>query len=85
MSFLQCLTGFNKSWEQTRNDSGCMTLQIELIKAHVLDRPADAADPLMQVIFENGTGLKEFESATLGDSAGTALSSGPPRGSGRAE
>jgi hypothetical protein len=27
-----------------------MTLQIELIKTHVLDRPADAADPLMQVI-----------------------------------
>ena len=43
-----------------------MISQIELIKAHVLNRLADAAEPLVQVMFDNGTGLKEFESATFG-------------------
>ena len=62
-----------------------MTSQIELIKAHVLNRLADAAEPLVQVIFENGMGLKEFESATSEVAAGTALSGGPPRRSGHAE
>ena len=85
MSFLQCLTGFNKPWEQTKKDAGSLTSQIELIKAHVMNRLADAAEPLVQVIFENGTGLKKFESATFGVAAGTALSGGSPRGSGRAE
>jgi hypothetical protein len=66
MSLLQCLTGFNKPWEQTKKNSGSMTSQIELIKTQVLDRLADAADPLLQVMVDNGTGLKEFESATFG-------------------
>jgi hypothetical protein len=39
-----------------------MTSQIELIKAHVLNRLADAAEPLGQVKVDNGTGLTEFES-----------------------
>jgi hypothetical protein len=43
-----------------------MTSQIELIKAHVLNRLADAAEPFVQVMVDNGTGLKEFESATFG-------------------
>ena len=43
-----------------------MTSQIELIKAHVLNRLADAAAPFVQVMVDSGTGLKEFESATFG-------------------
>jgi hypothetical protein len=43
-----------------------MTSQIELIKARVLNRLADAAEPFVQVMFDNGTGLKGFESATFG-------------------
>ena len=66
MSFLQCLTGFNKPWEQTRKDSGSKTSQIELIKAHVLNRLADAAEPFVQVMVDNGTGLQELESVTFG-------------------
>ncbi|MFN9039558.1 MAG: hypothetical protein ACK5YO_24880, partial [Planctomyces sp.] len=66
MSLLQCLTGFNKPWEQTRKDSGSKTSQIELIKAHVLNRLADAAAPFVQVMVDSGTGLKEFESVTFG-------------------
>ena len=38
-----------------------MTSLIELIKAHVLNRLADAADPFVQVMVDNGTGLKECE------------------------
>jgi hypothetical protein len=37
-----------------------------LIKAQVLNRLADAAEPFVQVMVDNGTGLKEFESATFG-------------------
>jgi hypothetical protein len=37
-----------------------------LIKAHVLNRLADAAEPFVQVMVDRGTGLKEFESATFG-------------------
>ena len=66
MSVLQCLTGFNKPWEPTRKDSGSITSQIELIKAQVLNRLADAAEPFVQVMVDNGTGVKEFESATFG-------------------
>jgi hypothetical protein len=47
-------------------DCGSMTSQIELIKAHVLNRLADAADPFLQVTVDNGTGLKEFASAAFG-------------------
>jgi hypothetical protein len=43
-----------------------MTLQIELIKAHVMNRPADAAEPFFAGDDDNGTGPKEFESATFG-------------------
>ncbi len=43
-----------------------MTSQIELIKAHVLNRLADAAESFVQVMVDNGTGLKESESATFG-------------------
>ncbi|MEY2726678.1 MAG: hypothetical protein RLZZ458_2545 [Planctomycetota bacterium] len=43
-----------------------MTSQIELIKAHVLNRLADAAEPFELVIVDNGTGLMEFESVTFG-------------------
>ena len=43
-----------------------MTSQLELIKAHVLNRLADAAEPLVQVMVDYGTGPKEFESATFG-------------------
>jgi hypothetical protein len=60
-----------------------MTSQIELIKALVRNRLADAAKPSVQLIVDNGTGLKEFESATFGVAAGTALSGGPSRRSGR--
>ena len=66
MSVLQCLTGFSKPWEHARKDSGRVKSQIELIKAHLLNRLADPAEPFVQVIVENGTGLKEFESATFG-------------------
>ena len=69
MSFLHCLTGFNKPWDQTGKHSVSMTSQIELIKAHVLNRLADAADPSVQVRVDNGTGLKGFESATFRNSA----------------
>ena len=65
MSFLQCLTAFNKPWEQTRKHSGNMTSPIELIPAHVLSRLADAAEPFVQVMVDHGTGLKEFESGTF--------------------
>jgi hypothetical protein len=60
------LNGGNKPWEQTRKASGSMTSQVKLIKAHVLNCLADAADPLVQVMVDNGTGLKECDSATFG-------------------
>ena len=41
-----------------------MTSQIEFVKEYVLNGLADAADPLVQVIVDIGTGLKDFESAT---------------------
>lgn len=43
-----------------------MTSQIELIKAHVLNRLADAAASFAQMMIDSGTGLKEFESAMFG-------------------
>ena len=43
-----------------------MKSQIELIKAHLLNRLADPAEPVVQVMVDNGTGLKEFESVTFG-------------------
>ena len=66
MSFLQCLTGFNKPWEQVRTNSGRMTSQIDWIKARVLNRLADAAVPFVLLMVNNGTGLKEFNSVTFG-------------------
>ena len=54
-----------------------MTSKIKLIKAQVLNRLADPAEPFVQVIVENGTGLKEFESATFG----MLLQLQPPTGS----
>jgi hypothetical protein len=66
MSVLQCLTGFSKPWEHARKDSGHVKSQIELIKAHLLNRLADPAEPFVQVMVDNGTGLKEFESVTFG-------------------
>ena len=43
-----------------------MKSQIELIKAHLLNRLADPAEPVVQVMVDNGTGLKEFESVKFG-------------------
>ena len=37
-----------------------------MIKAHVLNRFADAAESFVQVMVDNRVGLKEFESATFG-------------------
>ena len=56
-----------------------MTSQIELIKAHVLNRLADAAERFVQVMVDNGTGLKEFDSVTFG----MLLPLQPPTGSPR--
>ena len=56
-----------------------MTSQIELIKAHVLNRLADAAEPFVLVMVDHGTGLKEFESVTFG----MLLPLQPPTGSPR--
>jgi hypothetical protein len=41
-----------------------MALQIELIKAQVLNCLADAAERFVQVMVDNGRGLKEFEAVT---------------------
>ena len=41
-------------------------IAIELIKAHVLNRLADAAASFAQMMVDSGTGLKEFESAMFG-------------------
>jgi hypothetical protein len=56
-----------------------MTSQIELIKANVLNRRADAAEPFVLLMVDNGTVLKEFESVTFG----MLLPLQPPTGSPR--
>ena len=42
-----------------------MTSKIELIKPQVLNRLADAAEPFVQLMVDNGTGLREFDPAVF--------------------
>jgi hypothetical protein len=49
LCFQQCLTAFNKPSEQNSKAVRIMASQMELIKAQVLNRVADTAEPFVQV------------------------------------